>query len=155
MRKPVSTVVPDILSQKLEPKRASSWKICRARQGRPANPRGTKSLQNCSGTSREAWIWSFDRSSSSGLSQRQNKNYRLLFKDKRCSQTQRGRHYTGWRSVNETRCPTHHICRTSPHPIIIDSGPQNPKVQEKSVYMYECNQFLRTRSASNEESYWD
>jgi len=27
--------------------KASSWKICRARRGRPANPGGTKSHRNC------------------------------------------------------------------------------------------------------------
>jgi len=45
--KPVSTVVPEI-PRKLQPKRqASSCKICRARQERPANPGRTKSCHNC------------------------------------------------------------------------------------------------------------
>jgi len=45
-RKPVSTVVPKIQSRKLQPRRG-----------------GTKSHHNCWGTSREAWIWSFNHSS--------------------------------------------------------------------------------------------
>jgi len=45
-------VVPEISSRKLQPRRVSSWKICRARRGRPANPSGTKSHRNCRGTSR-------------------------------------------------------------------------------------------------------
>jgi len=45
-RKPVSTVVSEIPSRKLQSRRrASSWKICRARRG-PANPGGTKSHRN-------------------------------------------------------------------------------------------------------------